>query len=772
MSTKANLTEELHGTMTDSKGFSEFTLDPCHPFYVYPSNSPGGQLVTIPFSRTGFVMWRSSMLTSLSAKNKLGLITGRISQPQLDSPYYLFWEHCNNMIKTWISNSLTREIAVNVMCFNTAKKVWKDINDMPYNQRVNFESKRSTSPVTCKYYKKLGHSVDKCYRIHGFPADFKFTKSKRSDACVQVGDSSRTNLIATGTSNNSSDSAYGFSKEQYEHLMTLFQQANFSSGYPQSTSPGENIGFANFAGVQSSLCQFPAVNSAMHSLSAHISTPLSTERSSNLSNFSYFLQGPSLKRSGKAAHGLYFLLPDMVTLSFSSNVSCPTVCNSFRETVIPYFPSSTCNSSGSINKIDLFWHQRSDNAFELGSSSEAISFFADKDVVFYEHIFPYSSTSSSSVFPPSASFEDPSSFHSSTAPSPTPHVAPFAIPRAFSSESHSDSSPSSSHHQEPPAMHVSSSASLTLTGPVPPPNTCLVSTTELQLQEPQYYQHATSHPAWQDAMLKEFQALEANHTWDIVHLPPHKKPIPYKWVYKIKEKSKPSGVGLVAIDLSLGASRQWFSKLSEALCSSGYISSKNDCSLFTKSSGGSLIILAVSVDDILLAGDDIYELHGLKAFLSDTFKIKDLGCVHYSLGLEVIQQPQGLLMCQHKFTSDLLEEFQCDHFTPVSTPLDHSIKLSSDIGEPLSDPSIYRRIVGKLNFLCHTRPDIAYSVQYLSQFQVPHMLAVIHFFRYLVNAPDLGIFLPKSNDLSLLAYSDSDWARLEGLLLGTPSGPK
>nr|XP_016514341.1 PREDICTED: uncharacterized mitochondrial protein AtMg00810-like [Nicotiana tabacum] len=82
--------------------------------------------------------------------------------------------------------------------------------------------------------------------------------------------------------------------------------------------------------------------------------------------------------------------------------------------------------------------------------------------------------------------------------------------------------------------------------------------------------------------------------------------------------------------------------------------------------------------------------------------------------------------------------------------------------ESLFDPRIYRRIMGKLNFLWHTRPDIAYSVQHLSQFlqapQVSHMLAVIYFLRYLMNAPDLAIFLPKSTDLSLLTYSDSDRA--------------
>ncbi|XP_016434617.1 uncharacterized protein LOC107760981 [Nicotiana tabacum] len=110
-------------------GFVEFTLDPSHPFYAHPSDSPGSQLVAILFNGTDFVYWRSSMLTSLPAKNKLGMVTGKVAQPPPNSPYYPFWERCNDMVKAWITNSLIREIAVSVMCLNTAREVWSDINE-------------------------------------------------------------------------------------------------------------------------------------------------------------------------------------------------------------------------------------------------------------------------------------------------------------------------------------------------------------------------------------------------------------------------------------------------------------------------------------------------------------------------------------------------------------------------------------------------------------------------------------------------------------------
>lgn len=98
----------------------------------------------------------------------------------------------------------------------------------------------------------------------------------------------------------------------------------------------------------------------------------------------------------------------------------------------------------------------------------------------------------------------------------------------------------------------------------------------------------------------------------------------------------------------------------------------------------------------------------LKSFLDQKFKIKDLGHVHYFLGLEVTSTAQGYAISQCKYTTDLLDEFKYDFFSPVVAPLDSSINLNVDMGAPLSDPSLCRCLVGKLNFLQHTHPDIVF----------------------------------------------------------------
>lgn len=164
------------------------------------------------------------------------------------------------------------------------------------------------------------------------------------------------------------------------------------------------------------------------------------------------------------------------------------------------------------------------------------------------------------------------------------------------------------------------------------------------------------------------------------------------------------------------ASRQWYFKLSAALFSYGYNQSPSDHSLFTKSTGSSFTAILVYVDDVVLAGNDMIEINLIKVHLDEAFTIKDLGELKYFLGLELARSKEGIFLSQRKFALELLEDTGYLACKPASAPMDPHLKLSKDMGTPLSNPLSYRRLIGRFQYLSSTRPDLSFATYHLSQF--------------------------------------------------------
>jgi hypothetical protein len=210
------------------------------------------------------------------------------------------------------------------------------------------------------------------------------------------------------------------------------------------------------------------------------------------------------------------------------------------------------------------------------------------------------------------------------------------------------------------------------------------------------------------------------------------------------------------------ASRQWFSKFSSTLLSHGFTQSKSDYSLFTRVQGSIFIALLVYVDDIVIASNNASAISVLTNFLNSAFKLKDLGPLRFFLGLEIARSSKGISVSQRKYTLEILEDTGTLAAKPASVPMEPNTKLSREEGDLLTDPTSYRRLVGRLVYLTITRPDISYSVQLLSQFmdspRKPHMDAATKVLRYLKSSPGQGIFFPANSSMHLKGFCDSDWA--------------
>ena len=144
------------------------------------------------------------------------------------------------------------------------------------------------------------------------------------------------------------------------------------------------------------------------------------------------------------------------------------------------------------------------------------------------------------------------------------------------------------------------------------------------------------------------------------------------------------------------------------------------------------------------------------------FFFKDFGLLSYFLGMEGQRNSQGLYLTQTRYIADLLHKTKMSDAKPMPTPICSSTTLTLQSGDPLPSGTEYRAVIGSLQYLSLTRPDIAYAVNKLSQFmhlsRTDQWAAAKRILRYLAGTPHKGIFFSSQNTPSLHAFTDADWA--------------
>jgi hypothetical protein len=209
------------------------------------------------------------------------------------------------------------------------------------------------------------------------------------------------------------------------------------------------------------------------------------------------------------------------------------------------------------------------------------------------------------------------------------------------------------------------------------------------------------------------------------------------------------------------APRAWFTRLSHALQNLGFCGSQVDHSLFVYHLASVHIYLLVYVDDIILTGNHEGTMNRLIDKLKHDFAMKDLGPLGYFLGIQATKDSGGLHLRQSKYVLDLLNRTHMAESKPYRAPCAAGSKMSKYDGEPLSDPAAYRHIVGALQYVTLTRPDIAYSINQLCQHMhaptTTHLTAAKRVLRYLKGTLNSGLYVCKG-PITLTAFCDADWA--------------
>ena len=176
------------------------------------------------------------------------------------------------------------------------------------------------------------------------------------------------------------------------------------------------------------------------------------------------------------------------------------------------------------------------------------------------------------------------------------------------------------------------------------------------------------------------------------------------------------------------------------------------------------MFVLIYVDDIIVTSSSDEAISGLLKDLGVEFALKDLGELHYFLGIEVKQHKDGLHLSQEKYATDLVRKAGLQGCKPTPTPLSSTEKLSLIEGTLLGpeDSTKYRSLVGALQYLTLTRPDISFAVNKVCQFlhapTTVHLIAAKRIVRYVKYTLNVGLNFSKSPSTLVSAFSDSDWA--------------
>jgi hypothetical protein len=218
-------------------------------------------------------------------------------------------------------------------------------------------------------------------------------------------------------------------------------------------------------------------------------------------------------------------------------------------------------------------------------------------------------------------------------------------------------------------------------------------------------------------------------------------------------------------------SREWFKRLEQVLSQLGFSCIRVDGSIFIWAKDGVQVICPVFVDNITFASKSKAKIAELKTAIAKHFKLRNLGLTTFQLGIEIIRNRKArtLHLTQHRYCLNLLERYGFTNCSPVTTPLNPSVCLSTAQAPQTTEEIVFIRTVpyvsavGSLMYLAiTTHPDIVFAVGVLCRFMAnpspEHWKAVKHLFCYLCGTCDFRLTYKPDPSVPYLfhAYSDTD----------------
>ncbi|RVW26484.1 Retrovirus-related Pol polyprotein from transposon RE2 [Vitis vinifera] len=693
----------------------------------------------------------------IRGKEKDDYITGASAAPETTASTYKKWIAENNMVMSWLVNSMTADIGENFLSFDTAKEIWDTAKKLSQTRKTHLKSSRlkASSTICVKETLRKNHGVKPLPSLREAFSEVRREESRKN---LMMGSHQQLNMaessalktqfapfnnrqklkevdlgVIIAESRDTQEKLAGrfmeshpFNKEQMEMLQKLLSPL-LSVQSQTGSSSNQVIGSGTLAHKGNFLSAFTAVRIADGSLSKVAGTgSVVLSRDLTLNSVSLFLTWTDLdsgKTIGNAEEcsGLYILKelhdpqeqPQMTVVSHPSPLkitflqshlinpspllTCGIRSTSKRKRRKEHFPQQTHEAEPSPNPSKLPGNNAPDGTVD----SELENDILNMPIAWRKGVR-------------SCTQHPIGNFISYDKLSPT-----F---RAFTS-----------------------------------------SITEIQV--PQNIQEAFKYPKWKAAVDEEVWALEKNGTWEITDLPRGKKPVGCKWIFTVKYKADgnvdrykarvgrqrihPNPMALtikklllpvaklntVRVLLSLAANLDW--SLHQLDVKNAFLNGDLEeevymdipAGLETTSNFNKVCRLRKSLYGLKQSPRAWFERftkvvkgYGFVQCQSDhTLFVKhfpegklaiiiDLGNLKYFLGMEIARSKKGIAVSQRKYVLDLLNETGMLGCKPAETPMDTTVKLEESDGSAPVDKGRYQRLVGKLIYLSHTRPDIGFSV--------------------------------------------------------------
>eukprot|EP00253_Pinus_taeda_P008612 PITA_08612 len=212
-------------------------------------------------------------------------------------------------------------------------------------------------------------------------------------------------------------------------------------------------------------------------------------------------------------------------------------------------------------------------------------------------------------------------------------------------------------------------------------------------------------------MVEEYYSIVQNSVLDVVPRLENRSVMSSRWLYKVKQaidgsverhKARFVARGFSQVEgINYDENFALVSRIDNYFTGLGFTRSEANENWYHIMVEGKQMIIVLYVDDLILTGN-VQLIMSCKEDLAREFEMKDLGLMHYFLGMEVSQKDGELFVSQGNYANEIIRRFHMEKCKPMQTPLEGNWRKEDPTSGEVVEATVYRQLVGSLMYLVNT----------------------------------------------------------------------